>query len=469
MSAKNWTTIDDIAEVFDGPHATPKKTDIGPFFLGIASLSSGSLNLSQSAHVSEKDFKKWTRRVTPQEGDVVFSYETRIGEAAIIPKGVRCCLGRRMGLLRPKRDKVIPEYLLYAYLAPAFQSVIKARTVHGSTVDRISLKELPDFPIQVPPIEEQKYVVNVLSILDEKAEINLQMNRNLEQIAQALFKSWFVEFEPVKAKMAVLEAGSTTEDAERAAMQAISGKSDAELDSLRTQNPEQHDNLARIAALFPSAMMESELGEIPEGWSVGQISDVATLRTRSIKPSDASDEVWEHYSIPAYDEGKYPSFDRGDEIKSNKYQVPNSAVLVSKLNPRFPRIWWPLVFNSKLSVCSTEFMPFVPMSTEWRGFVAGLVLSEPFQRSMLERVSGSTGSRQRAQPKEVIKMPVVLPESDLIEEFSRRVTPLFQKSAENVKESRILSELRDTLLPKLLSGELTLSEVEKEVPEAADV
>ncbi|MBA3014540.1 MAG: restriction endonuclease subunit S, partial [Proteobacteria bacterium] len=105
----SMTTISEIAAVFDGPHATPKKIEAGPCFLSISSLEKGRLDLTKSAYLSEIDFKKWTKRVTPQKGDLLFSYETRLGEAALMPDGIRACLGRRMGWLRPKRDKVIPE------------------------------------------------------------------------------------------------------------------------------------------------------------------------------------------------------------------------------------------------------------------------------------------------------------------------------------------------------------------------
>ncbi|RLA40310.1 MAG: hypothetical protein DRR06_17645 [Gammaproteobacteria bacterium] len=197
-----WTSIGEIAQVFDGPHATPKKINEGPYFLSISSLEKGALDLSKSAHLSEEDFVKWTKRVTPQEGDVLFSYETRLGDAAIMPADIKACLGRRMGLLRSDRERVIPEYLLYAYLAPDFQEIIRENTMYGATVNRISLKDMPSFPIRIPLLDEQRRVVSVLKTLDEKIELNRQTNQTLEQIAQAIFKSWFVDFEPTRAKIA---------------------------------------------------------------------------------------------------------------------------------------------------------------------------------------------------------------------------------------------------------------------------
>jgi type I restriction enzyme, S subunit len=120
---EGWRVValGDVAEIFDGPHATPKKTDHGPVFLGVSNLSDGRLDLSNTDHLSEVDYKKWTKRVIPATGDIVFAYETRLGEAALIPEGLRCCLGRRMGLLRLDRKYVDPDYMLYAYLGPEFQ------------------------------------------------------------------------------------------------------------------------------------------------------------------------------------------------------------------------------------------------------------------------------------------------------------------------------------------------------------
>ena len=130
------TSIGNVCEaIYDGPHATPKKTHEGPIFLGISNLQNGQIDLSDAEHLSEEDFIKWTRRVTPRENDIVFSYETRLGEAALVPSDLKFCLGRRMALMRPKTSKVVPRFLLYAYLSPEFQQTLRARTVRflGST------------------------------------------------------------------------------------------------------------------------------------------------------------------------------------------------------------------------------------------------------------------------------------------------------------------------------------------------
>jgi type I restriction enzyme S subunit len=134
--------------------------------------------------------------VTPQPNDVVFSYETRLGEAAIIPEGLRCCLGRRMALMRPDPLKVDPRFLLYAYLGPDFHETLRERTIHGSTVERILLTEFPDFRISVPDLPTQRAVAALLGALDDKIDLSRRMNRTLHSIARAIFKSWFVNTTP---------------------------------------------------------------------------------------------------------------------------------------------------------------------------------------------------------------------------------------------------------------------------------
>ncbi len=160
-----FVSIAAFAEVFDGPHATPKTVDHGPIFLGISSLQDGEINLSETRHVTPKDFLQWTRRVRPQADDIVFSYETRLGQAAIIPDGLECCLGRRMGLVRVDRKRINPKFFIYQYIAPPFREFLGTRTVRGATVDRISLKEFPSYQIVLPTLDEQEKIVTKLDYL----------------------------------------------------------------------------------------------------------------------------------------------------------------------------------------------------------------------------------------------------------------------------------------------------------------
>ena len=168
--------INDFSQVYDGPHATPKTTDKGPIFLGISSLKDGVIELSETRHVSLQDFKRWTRRVQPQAGDVVFSYETRIGQVAVIPDNLECCLGRRMGLVRLDNQTMMPGFFAFQYLSPPFQKFLQSKTVKGVTVDRISLKEFPSFEIWVPGLSLQK---KINQEVQESQTLSLHLSRLL--------------------------------------------------------------------------------------------------------------------------------------------------------------------------------------------------------------------------------------------------------------------------------------------------
>ncbi|WP_289514150.1 MULTISPECIES: restriction endonuclease subunit S [unclassified Nonomuraea] len=178
--------LGDVAEIFDGPHATPKKTESGPWFLSISSLNRGLLNLSESAHLSEEDFPRWIRRVQPQAGDVLFSYETRLGDAALMLPGIRACLGRRMGLLRTKRPQLAGSILLCAYLSKDFQSVIAKRAIHGATVERIPINNLASWPIKLPSPSRWEELSGMLSSLSDCIATRTSENRALTELRDTL-------------------------------------------------------------------------------------------------------------------------------------------------------------------------------------------------------------------------------------------------------------------------------------------
>jgi type I restriction enzyme S subunit len=183
------TTFGGLGTIFDGPHATPTRREEGPYFLNISSLNAGRLDLAASDHVSEGDFARWTRRVTPEAGDLLFSYETRLGEAALMPSGLRACLGRRMALLRPGRDVIEPRFLLYYYLSPSFQETIRHRSIHGATVERILLSTMTEWPVQLPPLPTQRAIAEVLGALDDKIAANARVVSVCDELRRDAYQS----------------------------------------------------------------------------------------------------------------------------------------------------------------------------------------------------------------------------------------------------------------------------------------
>ncbi|MFC1544591.1 restriction endonuclease subunit S [Gemmatimonadota bacterium] len=187
--------IGEVAQVFDGPHATPKTVEAGPIFLNISALQDGKINLGKTRHVTPEDFKKWTRRVVPKADDIVFSYETRIGQAAIIPSDLECCLGRRMGLVHVNKSRLNPRFFVYQYISPPFRRFLDSRTLRGATVDRISIKEFPEFPFKLPRLEEQENMVDHLDTLREKIlrleSINQRKLAALTELKQSILQKAF--------------------------------------------------------------------------------------------------------------------------------------------------------------------------------------------------------------------------------------------------------------------------------------
>ena len=188
--------INEICKVYDGPHATPNKTEYGPIYLGIDAITEdGMLDATQFAHLSEEDYIKWTKRVIPQENDIVFSYEATLGRYTMIPKGFHGCLGRRLAIIRNVSNKINTRWLYYYFRSPEWTSFIRNQTVKGSTVDRISVEDFPKYTVPLIPIGKQNRIVDVLDKIDRRIANNKKINDYLEEMAKTTYDYWFVQFD----------------------------------------------------------------------------------------------------------------------------------------------------------------------------------------------------------------------------------------------------------------------------------
>jgi type I restriction enzyme S subunit len=256
--------------------------------------------------------------------------------------------------------------------------------------------------------------------------LNRRTAETLEAMATALFQSWFVDFEPARARM--------------------HGEPEEEICRRLGLAPE-------LLRLFPDNLDTSDHDVTSHGWPAATLDTVAGLSTASITPAATPTQLFEHYSIPAFDAGRQPIAEHGSAIKSNKYKVSPSAVLVSKLNPATPRVWLPHVRSSH-AISSTEFMQFLPHAEHDRTFLYLLFNSAPIQAAIEERVTGSTGSRQRAQPGEVARLPIVLPPPAIRTAFDRTCGPMLARATSLREQCEELRRLRNTLLPELLTGRI---------------
>ena len=189
--------IKEICEVYDGPHATPKKTVDGPVYLGIDAITDdGKINAKEFAHLSEEDYIKWTKRVTPQYGDIVFSYEATLGRYALIPKDFYGCLGRRLAIIRNVSKDIDTLWLYYYFLSPEWKQFIQSKIIKGSTVNRISVEDFPTYTVPNISIKVQRKIANILSKIDEKIALNNNINDNLAAMAYDIYMHTFFSKKP---------------------------------------------------------------------------------------------------------------------------------------------------------------------------------------------------------------------------------------------------------------------------------
>jgi type I restriction enzyme S subunit len=311
------------------------------------------------------------------------------------------------------------------YLFQAMRKQVKSHA-YGSAQENINLEVLRKLEFPIPPLTVQTEIADYLSVLDDRITLLRETNATLEAIAQALFKSWFVDFDPVRAKM----EGRTPEGLDEA-----------------------------TAALFPDSFEETELGIVPRGWMVGTLADLMRLHKGSVNPGLQPKTEFQHFSLPAFDNGQLPVLELGSTIKSNKTTVPSDSVLLSKLNPHIPRIWLPSQVLAN-AVCSTEFLPFLPTKETSTSFVYCLLADPSFSTSLCQLVTGTSNSHQRIKPDGVLLMQNVLPPHALITHFDLVASALLSRLKANREQAQKLSTLRDTLLPRLISGQLRLPEAQ---------
>ena len=416
-----------ILLVEDGNHGENRPrpnefVDEGVKFIRAADMDGGRV-LFEAAQCINAVARKRVRKGIGAAGDVLLSHKGTVGKVAFVPLDAPdfVCSPQTTFWRVTDESRLDRRYLYFYLQSRAFVEQLDARKGETDMAPYVSLTNQRTLNIILPPLPEQKAIARILGTLDDKIELNRRKNATLEAMARALFQSWFVDFDPVHAKAA--------------------GRQPAGMDP-------------QTAALFPDSFQSSELGEIPVGWSVGKISDLTEFSRSSVNPANFPKETFDHYSLPAFDEGRQPKAEAGAEIKSNKLIVAPDAVLLSKLNPHIPRIWLPKLSETRRSVCSTEFLVARPSSLSSQEYLFSLFTSSRFSTAYSTLVTGTTGSHQRIKADAVQNLGTVIPPEKLVVAFTDFARPLFARINHNTAESRTLATLRDTLLPKLLSGEV---------------
>jgi type I restriction enzyme S subunit len=309
-----------------------------------------------------------------------------------------------------------PAFLFYYLGLPRVTAWISNQAI-GATLPNLNTAILRSVPIAYPSLPVQKSIASILSAYDNLIDNNTRRIKILEEMAQAIYREWFVHF--------------------------------------------------RFPGHKKVKLVNSPIGPIPEGWKVGQISDVASIFRDSVYPADYEGETFEHFSIPAYDQGRLPTLDLGETIKSNKHVIAESCVLLSKLNPRIPRVWLPILSGSHRAVASTEFLVLAAGSQSSREFVYCLCASSEFLGAFAGRALGTSTSHQRVKPDDFLSMEIFVPGRPITLEFSELVAPILSSANTLRLKNQNLRQTRDLLLPKLVSGEVDVSDLDINVGDAA--
>lgn len=386
------------------------------------------------------------------EDEIIY---TRTGQVGLVFRGVSGVVHNNCFKVIPNKDLVDPNYL-YWFLSQSHIKEYANNIASGSVQKDLNHSAFKSIQIDLPPLDIQRKIYPILDSLSNKIALNRQINQTLEAMAQAIFKSWFVDFEPVKAKIAAIEAGEDAEGVTRAAMSAISGKTCEELDQLQAENPEYYTQLKTTVELFPAAMQDLELGEVPDGWEISTIGDEVGI-VGGGTPSTKNPEFWEggeiHWTTPKdlsnLSDKILLTTERKITVAGLKNissgLLPINTVLMSSRAPvgylALAKI--PVAINQDYiaMICDKRLSPeFV---IQWCNSVMDTIK---------QRSSGTTFAEISKKNFKVI--PVIVPSEEIQQSYSKLVAGFYDKIAEAAMECKTLSDIRDSLLPKLLSGEI---------------
>jgi len=406
--------------ILDYRGKSPKKTKSGVPLVTAKIVKDGRIN-DATEFIATDDYDSWMRRGLPKTGDVLLTTEAPLGEVAQI-RDARIALAQRLIALRGNKEILDNTFLKYLLQSSTVQNELLSRST-GTTVVGIKQKELRKITLNLPPIDEQRKIGDILGTLDDKIELNRQMNRTLEAIARAFFKAWFVDFEPVKAKA----AGATS----------FRGLPQAVFDEL------------------PNGFTDTGQGPVPVGWDIVPLSDLVELIGGGT-PKRKTAEYWDG-DIPWFSVRDAPN-DSDVWVIDTEEKITESGVANSSAK----------IMEKGTSIISARgtvgrlALTAVPMSmnqscygvTGGKG-VGGYFVYFTLHHAVVELQQRTHGSVFDTITRKTFDgMSRARPQPEVLSAFEDVVDPYLMKMRGNLFESAVLRSIRDTLLPKLISGEL---------------
>jgi len=432
--AADWPTLslrEANVTLIDCDHRTPAASDTGYPYVAIPQLRNGRIDLSDVRRITREQFVEWTRKAKPLPNDVVLSRRCNPGETAFVPPDLEFALGQNLVLLRADGTKVYPSFLRWLVRGPEWWEQIGKFLNVGAVFDSLKCADVPNFQLHIPPLAEQRAIAHILGTLDDKIDLSRRMNETLEAIARALFKSWFVDFDPVRAKAEGRDPGLPK----------------------------------ALADLFPDSFAESGLGDMPEGWRLGVLGDVAEINAKTLSRADTLEAIdyIEISEVMRGEIGTIVRYDRGAEPSRARRQLRHGDSVLSTVRPDRGAHFLCLHPPTTL-IASTGFAVLSPRDGNW-AFLYSAVSRRELGGELGRLADG--GAYPAVRPQAISAVPIVIPKnSQVVIAFERLTAPLFERADRNRAKSRTFASLRDALLPKLISGELRVREVDRVVSRA---
>ncbi|MCK7632219.1 restriction endonuclease subunit S [Shewanella sp. JNE10-2] len=425
MKFKSYSFKELLSNIVDNRGKTCPVGDTGLPLIATNCIKQHSLYpvFEKVRYVSDETYNNWFRG-HPQPGDMIFVCKGSPGRVNWVPDPVNFCIAQDMVAIRADTTKVYPKYLFALLRSQTSQQKILNMHV-GSLIPHFKKGDFGNLYFELPEdLEYQKKVGDAYFDFCLKIESNTQTNQTLEQMAQAIFKSWFVDFDPVKAKM----------------------------------NGEQPEGMDAVtASLFPEKLVESELGLIPEGWEVGDLSDLMDFNPKRTLKKGTIAPYLDMKNMPT---SGHLALDIYDREMGSGTKFKNGDSLLARITPCLENgktAYVDFLEDEQVGWGSTEYIVMRSKSDSYKYFSYYMARFEPFRKFAIQSMTGTSG-RQRAQAQTVQTMPFAIPPISILEKFDEFVAPNMQMIKSHGSENRTLAALRDTLLPKLLSGEIDLAE-----------
>ena len=453
MNEWQTLTLADVCTVItDGAHQSPKTVSRGKPMASVKDLTRFGVDLTSARHIATEDFEALVKQgCKPHVGDVLIAKDgnSALDTVCTVDHPLDAVLLSSVAILRPDPKCLDSVFLKFYLSSPETIDYLKSNFISGAAIPRVVLRDFKRAEIRLPSLDVQRRIAGVLQSIDSKIDLNRRVNQTLEAIAQAIFQSWFVDFYPVKAKIAAKAEGR---DPLRAAMSAMSGKADAELDALP---PAQYEQLAATAALFPDELVDSELGKMPKRWHSSTLGEHCAYLNRGISPKYIDEGgvlVLNQKCIRDFrlDPSKARRHDpnqrnvSGRELQQGDVLVNSTGVGTLGRVAQVLRLDEPTIVDSHVTVVRSG--PTLNSAYLGRWFV--------MKQADIEAMGeGSTGQTELARGK-LVSMLILVPDQAVLGAFADAVAPIQSLIATRDRESLVLQQTRDALLPRLLSGEL---------------